>query len=98
MDATSSMSRIGGRAYPPALRDLAQTTRLDLVQALDAARFYSDKADPAFVKAQQRAERLTAALAQLPGRPVPLEEQVRLQQGHGSAGSIACSWRRSPAF
>lgn len=76
VDATASVSRIGGRAYPNALRELALTARLDLVQALDAHNFSSNKSDPATLRALQRAERLIIALAQLPGHPVPLEEQV----------------------
>lgn len=76
VDAAASVSRIGGRAHPAALRELAQSTRLDLMQALDAERFSSSKGDAATSSALQRAERLTAALAQLPGYPVPLEEQA----------------------
>jgi len=77
VDASASVSRIGGRAYPPALRDLAQSARLELVQAQDAARFSSSLEDPATSAALARAERLTIALTQPPGHPVPLEEQVR---------------------
>lgn len=76
VDASASVSRIGGRAYPQALRELAQTARLELTQAGDAARFASSRPDAATAAALQFAAKLTAALAQRPGHPVPLEEQA----------------------
>ena len=35
VDPLQSVSRIGSRAYPPALEDLAPTIRLELAQAAD---------------------------------------------------------------
>ena len=76
LDAAASVSRIGGRALHPALRDLALSTRLEMVQALDADEFSATKNNPATAAALQKARQLSAALVQLPGSFVPLEEQV----------------------
>ena len=71
----ASVSRIGGRAYPEAMRDLAQSVRLLLAQAADAARYATDPR--AAEKAREDAARYCIALSQLPGHPTPLEEQAR---------------------
>ncbi|KAK9915373.1 hypothetical protein WJX75_008150 [Coccomyxa subellipsoidea] len=78
VDPQASVSRIGSRAYPPALADLAVQLRFELAQAVDAARFGHDP-DAAAVRQQACfAEQARAALAQTPGHPVPLEEQVAI--------------------
>ena len=76
LDAAASVSRIGGRALHPALRDSALSTRLEMVQALDADEFSASKNNPATASALQKARQMSAALMQLPGSFVPLEEQV----------------------
>ena len=76
LDAAGSVSRIGGRALHPALRDLALSARLELVQALDADEFSATKNDPVNAAALERAQQLSAVLRQVPGSFVPLEEQV----------------------
>lgn len=47
-----------------------------MVQAVDAARFVHDPQDPAVQAQASFAEQARAVLAQTPGHPVPLEEQV----------------------
>ena len=76
LDTAASVSRIGGRALSPALRDLALAARLEIVQAVDAHEFSASKSDPATAAALRKASQLQAALTQLPGQYVPLEEQV----------------------
>ena len=76
LDTAASVSRIGGRALYPALRDLALSARLQMVQALDADEFSASKADPATAAALQQAAQYQAALRQQPAEFVPLEEQV----------------------
>lgn len=76
LDTAASVSRIGGRALHPALRELALSTRLEMVQALDANEFSADKSSPDTAAALQKAQQLSVALMQLPGSFVPLEEQV----------------------
>ena len=72
VDPSSSVSRIGGRAYPPALRDRAPAVRLALAQAADDARYGG--ASPGAAARIARAERVRAALAQPPGWPVGVDE------------------------
>ncbi|CAL8468619.1 g8159 [Coccomyxa elongata] len=76
VDPQASVSRIGSRAYPPALADLAVQLRFELAQAVDAARFGHDPDAAALREQASFAEQARAALAQTPGHPVPLEEQV----------------------
>ena len=77
VDVTASVSRIGCRAYPPAMATLAPSIRFDLAQAVDAQRFGTDRAESSLQHQQlQRAALLQAALAQPARQPVPLEEQV----------------------
>lgn len=77
VDVTASVSRIGCRAYPPAMATLAPSIRFDLAQAVDAQRFGTDRAEAGLQHQQlQRAALLGAALAQPARQPVPLEEQV----------------------
>lgn len=87
VDARLSVSRIGSRAYAPALADLASLVRFELAQANDAQRFAISNAstDPMARKALKRAEAVTAALPQAEGTTCPLEHQViqllAVQQG-----------------
>ena len=86
VDARLSVSRIGSRAYAPALADLASLVRFELAQANDAQRFAANAAtDPMARKALKRAEAVTAVLPQRPGTVCPLEHQViqllAVQQG-----------------
>ncbi|KAK9792239.1 hypothetical protein WJX73_003401 [Symbiochloris irregularis] len=76
VDARLSISRIGSRAYPPALAALAPSIRLQLAQAVDAARFGSES--QVLQEQQGVLTRFKAALTQLAGHPVPLEELVAL--------------------
>ena len=86
VDARLSVSRIGSRAYAPALADLASLVRFELAQANDAQRFAANAGtDPMARKALKRAEAVTAVLPQRPGTVCPLEHQViqllAVQQG-----------------
>lgn len=77
VDVSTSVSRIGSRAYPPAMASLAPSIRFDLAQAADAAKFAFDRVMTPLQQQQlQRAALLQAALAQQPRHPVPMEEQV----------------------
>eukprot|EP00884_Botryococcus_braunii_P012711 jgi/Botrbrau1/21440/Bobra.0216s0048.1 len=76
VDPELSISRIGVRAYPPAMKSLAPQIRFELVQAADSLRFSANAEDPIAQKKATYAAQVSAALAQAPGRPVPLEEQV----------------------
>ncbi|KAI3426327.1 hypothetical protein D9Q98_008700 [Chlorella vulgaris] len=76
VDPQLSVSRIGSRAYHPALEVMAPLVRLDLAQAADAARFAASADDPAAQKALLRAALVAAALAQPHRTVVPLEAQV----------------------
>lgn len=76
VDPQQSVSRIGTRAYYPALATLAPQVRLDLAQAVDAERYASDTDDPAAVKARIRANAVNAALPQPLRSFCPLSEQV----------------------
>jgi F0F1-type ATP synthase alpha subunit len=87
VDPASSVSRIGARAYPPALRALGPAVRLELAQAADVARTLGPAvasspasvaalAGPRAAAALVRADRVRAALAQPAGHPVPVEEEA----------------------
>lgn len=79
VDVSTSVSRIGCRAYPAAMAGLAPSIRFDLAQAADALKFTSSKVPTELQQQQlQRAGLLQAALAQQPRHPVPVEEQVLL--------------------
>lgn len=78
IDASASVSRIGGRAYAPAIRELAKSARLDLVQAADAQQFSSNLSEEETAKADRRAKLLNAALQQKPGQPVSIQRQVHV--------------------
>ncbi len=86
VDPRLSVSRIGSRAYAPAIADLASLVRFELAQANDAQRFAANAAtDPMARKALQRADAVTAALPQQEGTICPLEYQIiqlmAVQQG-----------------
>ena len=77
VNVSGSVSRIGCRAYPPAMATLAPSIRFDLAQAVDAHRFGIDRTESGLNHQQlQRAALLQAGLAQPVRQPVPLEEQV----------------------
>ncbi|KAK9829697.1 hypothetical protein WJX72_007407 [[Myrmecia] bisecta] len=76
IDPQASISRIGSRAYPAAMAQLAPHIRFELAQAVDAQRYTSDPDDPVVRKKAEYAARVRAALVQHPCQPVPLEEQV----------------------
>ncbi|KAI8466349.1 MAG: alpha subunit of mitochondrial F1F0 ATP synthase [Monoraphidium minutum] len=85
-----SITRIGARAYPQVLEELAPQIRLQLAQADDARRFAPGAADdPLQQRNDARCQRIAEALRQPPGAPVPLEEQViilfAIQQGYADA-------------
>lgn len=72
-----SVSRIGSRAYSPAIASLAPQVRFELAQAEDATKFSADKGNvAAAVKAQKRAAAIAAALPQPQRTVCPLEVQV----------------------
>ena len=79
VDVSTSVSRIGCRAYPAAMAGLAPSIRFDLAQAADALKFASSR-EPSELQQQQlqRAALLQAALAQQPRQPVPVDEQVTM--------------------
>jgi F-type H+-transporting ATPase subunit alpha len=79
VDPRASLSRIGSRAHPPALVDLAPTIRFDLLQAEDARRFAAAAAmqlEGRHTKTLHRADIVKAALQQPIRSPCPLEIQV----------------------
>ena len=64
VDVSTSVSRIGSRAYPAAMAALAPSIRFDLAQAADAVKFASERVPTALQQHQlQRAALLQAALA-----------------------------------
>jgi F-type H+-transporting ATPase subunit alpha len=84
-----SVSRIGSRAYPPALEELAPQVRFELAQAADALKFSANSTSVSSLetdeeeqqgeaghKAATRAAVLAAAMPQKIGTTVPLEDQV----------------------
>jgi F-type H+-transporting ATPase subunit alpha len=78
VDPRASLSRIGSRAHPPALVDLAPTIRFDLLQAEDARKFAAAAAqsEARYTKTLHRADIVKAALQQPIRSPCPLEIQV----------------------
>ena len=86
IDPQLSVSRIGARAYAPAIAELASLIRFELAQATDAQKYAANSAtDPLTRKALKRAAVVTAALPQEEGSSCPLEHQViqlmAVQQG-----------------
>lgn len=71
-----SITRVGTRAYPKALEEIAPQVRLDLSQADDARKFSSNLDDPVIMRYDLYARRLAAALVQASGCPSSLGEQV----------------------
>ncbi|GBF87937.1 ATP synthase subunit alpha [Raphidocelis subcapitata] len=86
-----SITRIGSRAYPRVLEDLAPQIRLQLAQADDARRFAGAAADSLIARDDARCRRIAEALRQPPGAPAPLEEQVVMLYAmqHGYADGVA---------
>jgi len=86
VNAQLSVSRIGSRAYSPAISELASLVRFELAQANDAQKFAANAAtDPLTKQALKRAAIVTASLPQREGTVCPLEHQViqlmAVQQG-----------------
>jgi F-type H+-transporting ATPase subunit alpha len=72
-----SVSRIGSRAYSPAVASLAPQVRFELAQAEDADKFSADQGSVAAAeRAQRRAVAIAAALPQPQRTVCPLEVQV----------------------
>lgn len=72
-----SVSRIGSRAYAPAMSELAPLVRFELAQAEDARKFAADGGnDLAAQRAQRRAIAIASALPQPQRTVCPLEVQV----------------------
>lgn len=78
VDPRASLSRIGSRAHPPALVDLAPSIRFDLLQAEDARKFAAAaiQSDDRYKRTIHRADILKAALQQPKRSLCPLEIQV----------------------
>jgi len=91
VDPQLSVSRIGSRAYSPAVAEIAPLVRLELAQAEDAKRYAADAPAKGGVpgkaaqQAQRRAAVVAAALPQPQRTTCPLEDQVvqlmALQEG-----------------
>ncbi len=73
-----SVSRVGGAAQTPAMRDAVRDLRLELAQFEEVARFarFGTEVDEATRRQIQRGERLQAALRQPAHQPLPLASQV----------------------
>jgi len=78
VDIGRSVSRVGGKAQPPALRRLAESLRLDYAQFLELEVFtrFGGMVDDRTRKAVAHGQRLRAVLAQRPGAPKPLPLQL----------------------
>jgi F-type H+-transporting ATPase subunit alpha len=73
-----SVSRVGGAAQTPAMRDVVRDLRLELAQFEEVARFarFGTEVDEATQRQIQRGERLQAALRQPAHQPLSLGSQV----------------------
>src|SRR6058998_1206048 len=73
-----SVSRVGGKAQTPAMRQVAGRLKLDLAQyrELEAFSQFGSELDPATQKTLARGERMVATLNQPQYQPWALEEQV----------------------
>ena len=73
-----SVSRVGGAAQPPAMREVAGKLKLDLAQYQEVARFarFGTEVDETTQRQIQRGLRLEAALKQPEHHPLSLAEQV----------------------
>src|SRR5216684_3376362 len=76
----NSVSRVGGNAQTPAMKQVAGTLRLDLAQFRELAAFaqFSSDLDKATKSRIDRGQRLTEVLKQGQYQPVPVEKQVMI--------------------
>jgi F-type H+-transporting ATPase subunit alpha len=80
VDVGKSVSRVGGKTQAPALRDAAETLRLDYAQFLELEVFtrFGGMSDVRVKKQIDRGRRIRAALAQPQYRPLELAAEVSL--------------------
>jgi F-type H+/Na+-transporting ATPase subunit alpha len=78
VDVGQSVSRVGGAAQTPAMREVAGKLKLDLAQYQEVARFarFGTEVDEATQRQIQRGVRLEAALKQREHRPMPLGKMI----------------------
>ena len=75
-----SVSRVGGKAQPKAMKQVAGTLRLDLAQYLELSAFaqFRSELDEATLAQIVRGERMRALLNQDRFAPLPMEKQVMI--------------------
>ena len=73
-----SVSRVGGKAQLPAMKQVALPLRIDLAQYREVASFaeLTSDLDRATMEQLHRGERLAEVLKQPPGAPLPVERQI----------------------
>jgi F-type H+-transporting ATPase subunit alpha len=78
VDAGDSVSRVGGKAQTPAMREVSGRLRLDLAQYKSVSRFarFGTEVDEATRQQIQRGQRLQKALTQPPHQPRSLAAQI----------------------
>jgi F-type H+-transporting ATPase subunit alpha len=78
VDAGDSVSRVGGKAQTPAMREVSGRLRLDLAQYESVSRFarFGTEVDEATRQQIQRGQRLQRALTQPPHQPRSLAAQI----------------------
>jgi F-type H+-transporting ATPase subunit alpha len=78
VDVGQSVSRVGGAAQTPAMREVAGKLKLDVSQYQEVARFarFGTEVDEATQRQIQRGVRLEAALKQREHQPMPLSEMI----------------------
>jgi len=78
VDVGQSVSRVGGAAQTPAMREVAGKLKLDVSQYQEVARFarFGTEVDEATQRQIQRGVRLEAALKQREHQPMPLGEMI----------------------
>jgi F-type H+/Na+-transporting ATPase subunit alpha len=76
----NSVSRVGGNAQTPAMKQVAGTLRLDLAQFRELAAFaqFASDLDKATKSRIDRGQRLTEVLKQGQYQPIPVEKQVSI--------------------
>ena len=76
----NSVSRVGGNAQTPAMKQVAGTLRLDLAQFRELAAFaqFASDLDKATKSRIDRGQRLTEVLKQGQYQPIPVEKQVMI--------------------
>ncbi len=78
VDVGQSVSRVGGAAQTPAMREVAGKLKLDVSQYQEVARFarFGTEVDEATQRQIQRGVRLESALKQREHQPMPLGEMI----------------------